>query len=54
MDPIVKMLDSDGNVKETLSIKKWNTDTVEEFFETHLEKDAGLDAGDDYLKTNKV
>lgn len=50
MDPIVKMLDSDGNVKETLSIKKWNTDTVEEFFETHLEKVSS----DDNLKTNKV
>lgn len=50
LDPIVKMLDTDGNVKETLSIKKWNTDTVEEFFETHLEKDTSHD----YLKTNKV
>ncbi|XP_037043542.1 selenoprotein F [Bradysia coprophila] len=50
IDPIVKMMDADGNVKETLSIKKWNTDTVEEFFETHLEKDNA----EDYLSSNKV
>lgn len=50
LDPIVKMMDADGNVKETLSIKKWNTDTVEEFFETHLDKDTN----EDYLQTNKV
>lgn len=37
MDPIVKLLDKTGKVKETLSITKWNTDTVQEFFETHLE-----------------
>ncbi|KAL5293460.1 SELENOF family protein [Megaselia abdita] len=38
LDPFIKLIDHDGNVKETLSINKWNTDTVEEFFETHLEK----------------
>uniref|UniRef100_A0A336MYP5 Selenoprotein F n=1 Tax=Culicoides sonorensis TaxID=179676 RepID=A0A336MYP5_CULSO len=50
LDPIVKMLDHKGEVKETLSISKWNTDTVEEFFMTHLE------AADDrsYLKTNEI
>lgn len=48
LDPIVKLLDKNGSVKETLSITKWNTDTVQEFFETHLEK------VEDYLKTNKV
>lgn len=53
LDPIVKLLDSSGNVKETLSITKWNTDTVFEFFETHLENPGG-DGKDDYLKTNKV
>lgn len=37
LDPIVKMMDRDGTVRETLSINKWNTDTVQEFFETHLE-----------------
>lgn len=50
LDPTVKMLDADGNVKETLSITKWNTDTVEEFFETHLEKVEDRD----YLITNKI
>lgn len=50
LDPIVKLLDDAGNVVEVLSITKWNTDTVEEFFETHLEK---LDDRD-YLKTNKI
>lgn len=38
LDPFIKLIDHDGNVKETLSINKWNTDTVQEFFETHLEK----------------
>lgn len=52
LDPYVKMYDADGNLKETLSISKWNTDTVEEFFQTHLENSSGDDA--DYLKTNKV
>lgn len=48
LDPIVKLLDKNGSVKETLSITKWNTDTVQEFFETHLDK------VEDYLKTNRV
>lgn len=47
-DPIVKLLDEKENVVETLSITKWNTDTVEEFFDTHLYKD------DDFLRTNRV
>lgn len=38
LDPIVKLIDKHGNIKETLSITKWNTDTVQEFFETYLEK----------------
>lgn len=50
LDPIVKLIDDDGNVKETLSINKWNTDTVEEFFDTHLEK---VD-DKDYLRTNAI
>lgn len=50
LDPIVKLLDANGNVKETLSITKWNTDTVEEFFATHLEKVEDKD----YLKTNRI
>ncbi|XP_005190741.1 selenoprotein F [Musca domestica] len=65
LDPIVKLLDNSGTVKETLSITKWNTDTVEEFFETHLENvgTVGSKASfsvieeedeSDYLKTNRV
>ena len=41
LDPTVKLLDGNGNVKETLSITKWNTDIVQEFFEIHLEKPVG-------------
>ncbi|CAO1297489.1 unnamed protein product [Diamesa tonsa] len=48
LDPHVKLLDKKGNVVETLSITKWNTDTIQEFFETHLEDPA------DFLKTNKI
>lgn len=65
LDPTVKLLDAKGTVKEILSITKWNTDTVEEFFETHLEKDVSavvakaiLESSDiendDYLGTNIV
>ncbi|TDG53081.1 hypothetical protein AWZ03_000624 [Drosophila navojoa] len=66
LDPIVKLLDASGKVQETLSITKWNTDTVEEFFETHLAKESGgkssysvvEDASDedddDFLRTNKI
>lgn len=50
LDPVVKLMDKNGNVVETLSISKWNTDTVQEFFETHLEN---LDS-DDFLKTNRI
>lgn len=65
LDPIVKLLDKSGNVKETLSITKWNTDTVEEFFETHLEKIGSSgskqsysvieeEEDDDFLRTNLI
>lgn len=45
LDPIVKLLDASGKVQETLSINKWNTDTVEEFFETHLAKEGAASTG---------
>ncbi|KAH8306962.1 hypothetical protein KR044_001688, partial [Drosophila immigrans] len=69
LDPIVKLLDGSGKVQETLSITKWNTDTVEEFFDTHLAKDGkegkegkssysvvedADDDDDDYLRTNRI
>lgn len=51
LDPQVKLYDNKGNVVETLSITKWNTDTVEEFFRTHLEQPVGEA---DYLQTNEI
>lgn len=48
-DPIVKLLDEEDNIVETLSINKWNTDTVQEFFETHL-----YNEDNDYLATNRI
>lgn len=35
-DPVIKMMDEEGNVQEELSIQKWDTDTVEEFLTEHL------------------
>ncbi|CAG5119852.1 unnamed protein product, partial [Candidula unifasciata] len=36
-DPSIKLLDENHNVVETLGIDKWNTDSVEEFFQEHLQ-----------------
>jgi len=36
-DPVIKLLDEDREVVETLGIDKWNTDSVEEFFREHLQ-----------------
>ena len=35
-DPVIKLLDDDKKVVETLSIEKWNTDSVEEFLHERL------------------
>ncbi|XP_075544293.1 selenoprotein F isoform X2 [Dermacentor variabilis] len=35
-DPIIKLYDESGEVQEELSIKKWDTDTIEEFLFEHL------------------
>jgi len=35
-DPVIKLLDADRQVVETLGIDKWDTDAVEEFFREHL------------------
>lgn len=37
-DPIIKLMDDSGEVQEELSIKKWDTDTIEEFLFEHLAK----------------
>lgn len=52
LDPIIKLMDKDGIVKETVAIEKWNTDSVEEFLKTHLEKEEEDDRH--YLKTNQI
>lgn len=49
LDPIIKLFDKDGHLQETVAIEKWNTDSVEEFLNTHLVQD-----NEDYLKTNMV
>lgn len=36
-DPMIKLLDEDDDVVETLAIDKWNTDSVEEFLDIYLE-----------------
>lgn len=52
LDPIIKLLDKDGIVKDTVAIEKWNTDSVEEFLNTHLVKEEGDDRR--YLSTNEI
>jgi hypothetical protein len=37
--PQIKLIDGEGGVAETLSITKWDTDTIVEFLQTHLEGD---------------
>lgn len=37
-DPVIKLLDADGNVQEELSIQKWDTDTVTDFLKEHLQQ----------------
>jgi len=35
--PQIRLLDADDVAQETLSITKWDTDTIEEFLQTYLE-----------------
>ncbi len=37
-DPVIKLLNDKREVLETLSIEKWNTDSVEEFLNERLRK----------------
>jgi len=37
-DPIIKLLDETREVQETLSIDKWNTDSIVEFLNERLQK----------------
>lgn len=50
LDPIIKLYDKDGHLQETVAIEKWNTDSVEEFLNTHLLQESDTD----YLRTNRV
>lgn len=52
LDPIIKLMDKEGNVQDVLAIDKWNTDSVEEFLRTHLESQE--ESSEDYLETNMV
>ncbi|XP_032512263.2 selenoprotein F [Danaus plexippus] len=52
LDPIIKLLDKDGIVRDTVAIEKWNTDSVEEFLNTHLEK--AEDEDRQFLKNNLI
>ena len=36
MEPVIKLMNDEREVVETLSIQKWNTDSVEEFFKLRL------------------
>jgi len=38
--PQIKLIEADDTVAETLSITKWDTDTIEEFLQTYLEPPA--------------
>jgi len=35
--PQIKLIEADDTVAETLSITKWDTDTIVEFLQTYLE-----------------
>ncbi|XP_064457133.1 selenoprotein F-like [Ornithodoros turicata] len=35
-DPVIKLMDENGEVQEELNIKKWDTDTIEDFLHQHL------------------
>ena len=37
-DPVIRLLNEDRKVMDTLSIEKWNTDSVEEFLNERLRK----------------
>lgn len=57
--PQIKLIEEDGSVAETLSITKWDTDTIVEFLQTHLEgpaerEDNPSDSKEDSLLTNEI
>jgi len=54
--PEIKLIDADGGVAETLSITKWDTDTIVEFLQTHLEGpgDSPDSKDDSSLENNEI
>lgn len=40
-DPVIKLLDSGGNVKKTVSIKKWDKATIEEYLDENMKRSGG-------------
>lgn len=35
-EPVIKLMDAEGEVLEELNIQKWDTNTIEEFLQEHL------------------
>jgi len=52
--PQIKLIEADGGVAETLSITKWDTDTIVEFLQTHLEGPADNNSSDPDPKDNSI
>ena len=48
-DPIIKLLDEDEEVAETLAIDKWNTDSVEEFLDTVMVRNEDIDISENLI-----
>ncbi|XP_008558704.1 selenoprotein F [Microplitis demolitor] len=39
LDPMIKLYDNDNKLEDILDITKWDTDSVDEFLQTHLIRD---------------
>jgi len=53
-DPIIKLIDDEDEVAETLAIDKWNTDSVEEFLDTVMVKSEKLENTLTDRETNEI
>ncbi|ODM89601.1 15 kDa selenoprotein [Orchesella cincta] len=51
--PQIRLIDADGN-EETLSITKWDTDTIVEFLQTHLESPPEPERDDENRSDNEI
>jgi len=51
-DPVIKLLDEEEDVAETLAIDKWNTDSVEEFLDTVMVRKEIEE--DEHINNNEV